>query len=133
MFSFQQPSWANSGWVTQKTSSYLNDNNWRPVVVQELRPSMVDVQKVYDYVQNSVSEDEDYGSSGVCSQQVSMAINAATSTTFNPPGFDTPYSVYKAINDGSLASQMYFDNLTVDSDLYAAVARVCPTNGVRNW
>ncbi len=84
---------STSGWKTLGYQSYLTTNGHRPVLVQFL--NRVREQRVVQYVANSIASDEDYGTSGVCSQQVSWALDyALPNLTFDPRWFDTPFRVY---------------------------------------
>ncbi|REJ77943.1 MAG: hypothetical protein DWQ47_16425 [Acidobacteria bacterium] len=85
---------SNSGWKKLQYEPYLSNNEHRPALIQTI-PS-ANPPSVTKYVNQSIADDDDYGSSGVCSQQVAMAVNYALpkDVIFNPKGFDTPFGVY---------------------------------------
>ena len=85
---------SDSGWKTLAFNSYMAANEHRPVLVQTI-PQASDVW-VTEYVMRSIENDDDYGGSGVCSQQVARAVNYSLpeNIIFDPRGFDTPYGVY---------------------------------------
>jgi hypothetical protein len=84
-----------SGWLTLQLPSYKSDNSHRPVLIQTISSAFA--PSVTKYVNNSIANDDDYGGSGVCSQQVAMAVNYAlpADIDFDPRGFDTPFGVYQ--------------------------------------
>ena len=104
---FSHPSRERSGWKSFTTRSYLAANSFRPVIVQELNPSTVNANAVMRYIRGSIAADDDYMGSGVCSSQVSNAVDAATRRTFNPRGVDTPYKVFQLARSQGLASATY--------------------------
>jgi hypothetical protein len=85
---------SGSGWKVVESRKYLAANEHRPVLIQSIpKANSASVQK---YVTRSIENDDDYGGSGVCSQQVARAVNFAlpAEIDFDPKGFDTPYGVY---------------------------------------
>ncbi len=83
-----------SGWVIDSLSSYLRANEHRPALLQTL--SKANPKSVVKYVNRSIANDDDYLGSGVCSQQVALAVNYALpkNIIFDPKGFDTPFGVF---------------------------------------
>ena len=83
-----------SGWKKFGFDSSLKANAHRPVLVQTL--SLVRGDSVVKYVDRSIAADDDYVSSGVCSSQVSRAVNFGLpeNVDFDPKGIDTPYGVF---------------------------------------
>ena len=100
----------DSGWLIIDLKSYLKKNEHRPVVVQELSEK-VNPSKALRYVSKSISRDDDYATSGVCSSQVASAIEAGTVETkvkFNPKGIDTPRNVYLLAKRRGLVKRTYY-------------------------
>ena len=90
-----QGGWFNSGsgWLTLQYASYMSDNEHRPVLLQTIQ--LAYAPSVTEYVNTSIANDDDYGGSGVCSQQVAMALDFALGDIdFDPRSFDTPFGVY---------------------------------------
>ena len=83
-----------SGWLVISKTKYLANNEHRPVFLQELT-SEVDPGKALQYIVQSISNDDDYGGSGVCSSQAASAIDAAYAGDFNTWGVDKPYEIYQ--------------------------------------
>ncbi|MEK7724423.1 MAG: hypothetical protein AAB336_08765 [Acidobacteriota bacterium] len=83
-----------SGWKTLDYNTYLQANTHRPVLAQTITQSTS--QLITDYVNKSIKNDDDYIGSGVCSTQVSKAVNYSLpkGIDFDPKGFDTPFGVY---------------------------------------
>ncbi len=112
VYTFEDASgWFNnrSGWKTLDYDDYLAANVRRPVLVQTV-PAAVS-NYVIEYVAKSIANDDDYGGSGVCSQQVSRAVNYSLPQhiIFDPKGFDTPFGVYHCARRLSLVSgEEYF-------------------------
>lgn len=113
VYSFEEFLGANtstktSGWKIFGFAPYLKKNGHRPALVQWL--TQVQEKRVLAYINESIRDDDDYGTSGVCSQQVSMAIDyGLPKRNFNPRGFDTPYGVYHhARNKGLVQREEYF-------------------------
>lgn len=99
-----------SGWKKLDYDSYLAANEHRPALVQYMN-SHVNGDYVTEYVNKSIARDDDYLGSGVCSQQVSRAINYACpqDLIFDPKGFDTPFGVfYCARRLALVSSEEYF-------------------------
>lgn len=94
-----------SGWQVFGVKSYLKDNEHRPVILQELT-SRVDAGKAFGYIVRSMAGDDDYIGSGVCSSQVSNAIDAAWNGSFNPAGVDTPHKVYTLANRSGIVADI---------------------------
>jgi len=97
VFSFEVTAgWADarSGWRIIGRSEYLNLNRSRPVIVQDLKSGQVNADHVLRYLLASDSNDDDYIGSGVCSSQVSNAIDAGTTVRFDPFGLDHPATVF---------------------------------------
>lgn len=86
---------AGSGWKALEIKGYMKANEHRPILVQYLKPSVIPGY-VVEYVQKSSANDDDYIGSGVCSTQVSRAINYALpeGVVFDPKGVDTPFGVF---------------------------------------
>ena len=85
---------SGSGWKILDYDPYLQHNAHRPILIQTIRganPSLI-----VEYVNKSIKNDDDYGGSGVCSTQVSKAVNYSLpkEIDFDPFGFDTPHGVY---------------------------------------
>jgi hypothetical protein len=100
---------SGSGWKTLVSSNYLASNEHRPVLVQTI-PQAIGPW-VTEYVMQSIAKDDDYGGSGVCSQQVSRAVNYALpeGVIFDPKGFDTPFGVYHCARRlGLVESEQYY-------------------------
>ena len=136
---FSSPKKEKSGWLVIRTTEYVTKNNWRPIIVQELNPAHVDAGKVLSYVKKSISADHDYLASGVCSSQVSNAVDAATTSSFNPSGIDTPYKVFSLARNRGLTSETYLiwgqaqDN-TAAEKLQTDYATVNQSGaGILNW
>ena len=104
---FSSPKKEKSGWISLSTASYVNKNSWRPIIVQELNPAHVNASSVLNYVKTSSAKDDDYLTSGVCSSQVSNAVDKATTKSFNPKGVDTPFKVFQLANQRGLVSNTY--------------------------
>jgi hypothetical protein len=83
----------SSAWITVDLEEFLKHNEFRPVIMQTLN-TKVNSAKAERYLIASMNADDDYISSGVCSSQVSNAINSGMIRKFDPPGIDTPKSVY---------------------------------------
>ncbi|MEK7724420.1 MAG: hypothetical protein AAB336_08750 [Acidobacteriota bacterium] len=83
-----------SGWKKLDYDQYLRDNTHRPVLAQTIQSATPSY--VTEYVEKSIKNDDDYLGSGVCSQQVSRAVNYSLpeNIIFDPKGFDTPFGVY---------------------------------------
>jgi hypothetical protein len=83
-----------SGWKTLDYDQYLKANTHRPVLAQTITQS--NYQLIIEYVNKSIKNDDDYMGSGVCSTQVSKAVNYSLphGVDFDPKGLDTPFSVY---------------------------------------
>lgn len=100
---------SGSGWKTLVSDSYLKANEHRPVLIQTI--PLAAPGSVTKYVINSIANDDDYGGSGVCSQQVARAVNYALPRhiDFDPKGFDTPFGVYHCARRlGLVSSEEYF-------------------------
>lgn len=104
---FSAPSRERSGWISLPTTDYLDRNDWRPVIVQEMNPAHVRATSVLRYIRRSMAADDDYLGSGVCSSQVSNAIDAATVRPFNPRRVDTPHKVFTLARNRGLVSSTY--------------------------
>ena len=98
----------DSGWVRYTTQAYLKINTWRPVVPMELNPALCNANAVYDYIAQSERDDDDYGGSGVCSQQAAAAISAGLGRDINPWGFNTPVAVATAVKNCGAVSSSYY-------------------------
>lgn len=85
---------SGSGWKILDYDQYLSENTHRPVLAQKIQSSTP--AYVTEYVEKSIANDDDYLGSGVCSQQVSRAVNYSLpeNIIFDPKGFDTPFGVY---------------------------------------
>ncbi|MEZ5307170.1 MAG: hypothetical protein R2684_08505 [Pyrinomonadaceae bacterium] len=96
---------SNSGWIKIDYDPYLKKNEHRPVLVQYVPTSVGSY--VTEYVDKSIANDDDYLGSGVCSQQVSRAVNYSLpkSVDFDPKGFDTPFGVYHCARRLALVSK----------------------------
>ena len=97
----------SSGWLQIKTRDYLKINTHRPVVVQELSTGKTDATAIYEYISLSDSKDEDYLSSGVCSQQAARALSAGLGLNINPWGFNTPHAIYMGVKQSGVVSKSY--------------------------
>ena len=100
---------SDSGWKIVDFDPYLSDNEHRPVLVQTIVSAKSNL--VTEYVNRSISNDDDYLGSGVCSQQVARAVNYALphGIDFDPRGFDTPFGVYQCARRLSLVrGEEYF-------------------------
>ena len=82
-----------SGWNSFSLPKYLEMNRDRPVFIQKLY-GIVKPGMVLDYISTSISRDDLYGFSGVCSSQTANAIQYAWGKNFDPSGIDSPYAVY---------------------------------------
>jgi len=97
VYSFQDASnygSSGSGWLVIGLKKYLGQNEHRPVILQELT-SAISVGKVLQYINKSRADDDDYGSSGVCSSQAASAIESGYASSFNTWGIDKPYEIYQ--------------------------------------
>jgi hypothetical protein len=85
----------SSGWKTFGFDAYLRQNSFRPVLIQTLNQKC-NADYLVEYVDKSRKRDDDYLGSGVCSTQVSKAVNYALpqEIVFDPKGIDTPFGVY---------------------------------------
>lgn len=85
----------SSGWKTKEVSTYMKENEHRPILLQTLN-GQVNPVHVVEYVRKSTDNDDDYLGSGVCSTLVSRAINYALpeNVIFDPRGIDTPFGVF---------------------------------------
>ncbi len=95
-----------SGWIQRDVESYVRLNRSRPVVRQDLFRSQVDPQKVHNYLKASNESGDGYGTSGVCSSQVSNAIDAGTTTEFNPFGIDEPVEVFHSARRAGIVKKV---------------------------
>jgi hypothetical protein len=136
-----------TAWMIIDTKTYLLKNKHRPVVVQELNEKVRPLD-VMDYVLRSMKRLEGFLSSGVCSMQVALAIDAGTVGEFNPKGVDTPHKVYLLIKHRGLEKSTYhywpgasasalgdaFSKLQnkMATD-YAGVPQAAPNAGVASW
>ena len=84
----------NSGWVQFTRRNYMSQNTHRPVITQRFS-SCVSTGQVLNYIQASITGDDDYLTSGVCSSQAANAIEAGYQGTFNSWGIDTPVDIYQ--------------------------------------
>jgi hypothetical protein len=85
---------SGSGWKILDYDQYLKANAHRPVLAQTIKASNGFL--IAEYVSKSINNDDDYVGSGVCSTQVSKAVNYSLpkGIDFDPKGFDTPFGVY---------------------------------------
>lgn len=100
---------SGSGWKKLVMSSYMAANEHRPILIQTIPQATS--EWVTEYVDRSIANDDDYGGSGVCSQQVSRAVNYALPQhiDFDPKGFDTPFGVYHCARRlGLVSGEEYF-------------------------
>ena len=96
VFSFQDAgNWGSngSGWMQFSRTKYLARNKHRPVITQRLTSAVSD-GKVLAYINASITGDDDYLTSGVCSSQAANAIEAGIQGSFNTWGIDTPNDIY---------------------------------------
>lgn len=111
MYSFENTggwlSGPRSAWISLPTVDYLNENRFRPVIVQEMNPAHVNAGNVLQYVRESIADDDDYVGSGVFSSQVANAIDTATVRSFNPRGVDTPFKVFILVRKRGIVSSTY--------------------------
>ena len=85
---------AGSAWRRIDYLNYLKQNSHRPALVQTLHHA--NAFRVEGYIDSSRADDDDYLSSGVCSQLVARAVDAGLPhIKFDPKGFDTPLGVYR--------------------------------------
>lgn len=94
-------------WLILRVRDYLQKNEHRPVVVQELNDS-VNRTALMRYLQKSIQRDDDYLGSGVCSSQVANAIDAGTTKRFNPIHVDTPRRVYELAKAAGIVARTYY-------------------------
>ncbi|MGG7567056.1 hypothetical protein ACQ5SO_12955 [Rhodovulum sp. DZ06] len=96
VYTFQDIDWGGnaSGWLQFSLKKYLARNVHRPVIVQKMN-SVVSDGKVLKYILGSITNDDDYLGSGVCSSQAANAIESGYHGSFNTWGVDTPYDIYK--------------------------------------
>jgi hypothetical protein len=93
-----------TGWKQVALDTYVVDNNYRPIIFQDISKSVNSI-KVVKYVRESISSGDLYGPDGACSTQTSKAISASlNSGRFNPRGIDTPAGVYAEVDRLGLAS-----------------------------
>lgn len=100
---------SGSGWKKLGMSSYMAANEHRPILIQSI--PQAHGPWVTEYVDRSIANDDDYGGSGVCSQQVSRAVNYSLpqDIIFDPKGFDTPFGVYHCARRlGLVTAEEYF-------------------------
>jgi hypothetical protein len=110
VFTFEDPlAVSSSGWVEMRVQAYLDlsGNLIRPIIIQELNLSRVNGGEVMEYIQNSIRRDEDYGPSGVCSQQTAWALAAGLPGGFDPAGVNTPRAVHDLVKSKALVSNTY--------------------------
>ncbi|MDD3444065.1 MAG: hypothetical protein PHS60_01535 [Zavarzinia sp.] len=95
---------SGSGWLAKDLKTYMKANEHRPILMQYMSAQVVPGY-VVEYVEKSTKNDDDYIGSGVCSTQVSKAINYALpqSVIFDPKGFDTPFGVFHCARRMGLA------------------------------
>ncbi|MBK8979765.1 MAG: hypothetical protein IPM29_28035 [Planctomycetes bacterium] len=138
---------AASGWSVLKTTDYLKlpGNVKRPIVIQELSPSLVSAEKVLAYIHASIARDDDYLGSGVCSSQAASAIDAGVKGDFDPLGIDTPHSVWALARNRRIVTRTYviWDSSYTPADKVAGMRQklvdsyddVQPASGqdVRSW
>lgn len=100
---------ARSGWVKMKTADYLDINTHRPLVIQELKPT-VDPSLVYEYISVRDYDDADYLSSGVCSQEAMRAISKGAGRTIHTGAWimNTPYAVARGVKNAGLVKEAYY-------------------------
>ena len=98
-----------SGWEVEIAKDYFNksENRARPIVIQELNMELVSAEKAMTYIQGSMLADEDYASSGVCSQQAANALSAAVKS-FSVGGIDTPLNLYQAVKAHGFVTRSYY-------------------------
>lgn len=85
---------SGSAWRRIDYLDYLKQNSHRPALVQTLLHA--NPNQVERYIDLSRARDDDYLSSGVCSQLVAEAVDAGLPhMAFDPKGFDTPLGVYR--------------------------------------
>ncbi|MBI4904205.1 MAG: hypothetical protein HY820_11250 [Acidobacteria bacterium] len=97
---------AKSGWRMLKARTYFDENKSRPVVVQELNPSITKESDILAYIYGSDMKDEDYLSSGHCSYQASRAVSAGIGLD---PGANCllPNAYYRWLNMTGYVSSCY--------------------------
>lgn len=97
----------NGGWYVVASKTYMSDNTFRPVLVQHLNGDKVNGDAMLKYVKGSRDDGEWYIFSGLCSHQAAFAIDAATTETFEPKGFDTPYAVAVEVSQQKYETDRY--------------------------
>lgn len=97
-----------SGWFQVRTADYLKANTWRPIVIQELSETQVNATAIRGYISRSDDNDEDFISSGVCSQQAAKALSAGIGAAVDPWGMNIPYLVYRYIKNSGLVVNAYY-------------------------
>jgi len=122
-----------SAWRTFPLSTYLSNNEHRPVIIQTLIGA-VNTAKALKYISTSTADDDDYASSGVCSSQAANAIQAAWGQDFNTWGVDKPYEIYDLAKTKGLVNRerMYWPgeddlNIVVRTRIRGVLALI--TNG----
>ncbi|MFA5120444.1 hypothetical protein [Zavarzinia sp.] len=86
---------SGSGWLAKNKADYMRANEHRPILLQYLNAKAVP-GFIQEYVKKSSDNDDDYVGSGVCSTQVSKAVNYSLpeGVIFDPKGIDTPFGVF---------------------------------------
>jgi hypothetical protein len=97
-----------SGWVQIRTKNYLDQNRHRPVVVQEFSPGKVRAGAIRAFIAQSDAADDDYLSSGVCSQLAAEAIGAGILGTVDPNGPNIPYTIYRYVKRTGCVAKSYY-------------------------
>jgi hypothetical protein len=94
----------NSGWKASAYDKYLEQNAFRPVIIQILNEK-VNPYKVESFIKRSKGADDDYLTSGVCSSLCASAINAGVTFGFDCKGIDTPKKVYDLARKKGIVTQ----------------------------
>lgn len=102
-------SFEGKGWRKVKPLSYVTENAFRPMIVQELNHK-VKAQKVHDHVMKTMFDD--YLFAGVCS---SLCIDAISYGAYNTPdqlnanfGYDFPDAVALLVKKRKLVEEAYY-------------------------
>lgn len=97
----------NGGWSVMASKTYMQNNQRRSVLVQHLDGDKVDGDAMFRYVEGSVNDNAWYVWNGLCSHQAAYAIDAATTDTFEPIGFNTPYAVAATVANKKYETDRY--------------------------
>ena len=104
-----RPASSTSDWLKYKSEKYLEINTWRPVVVMELKPAMVNATAVHDFIMQSDTDGATYGGNGrLCSHLAAEAIGAGLGRDIDPTGLNTPIAVATFVKNTGAVSSSYF-------------------------